>query len=329
MRLARLAAPAILALALLAAPLAAAAQPTPPGKVYRVGWLHPLQIPPDWEEGFRQGLREFGYTEGRDLLIERRWGGGVNRLPAMAAELVQLNVDVIIAGNSRAVRALKDATRTIPIVMTATNNPVATGFIASLARPGGNITGLSGLGDLGPKRLELLKEVLPRLARVTMLANPDNPSIVLIVQETQAAAKMLGVDFHSVEVRDVSRIDQALAAVLQARPDGLVLPAETVVHSPQARTRIAEFAMKHGLPSIGAWREFAEAGGLMVYGVSVPDIFRRAVEYMDKIFKGAKPADLPVELPTKFELVVNLKTAKALGLTIPPSVLVRADTVLK
>ena len=329
MRLARLAAPAILALALLAAPLAAAAQPTPPGKVYRVGWLHPLQIPPDWEEGFRQGLREFGYTEGRDLLIERRWGGGVDRLPAMAAELVQLNVDVIIAGNSRAVRALKDATRTIPIVMTATNNPVATGFIASLARPGGNITGLSGLGDLGPKRLELLKEVLPRLARVTMLANPDNPSIVLIVQETQAAAKMLGVDFHSVEVRDVSRIDQALAAVLQARPDGLVLPAETVVHSPQARTRIAEFAMKHGLPSIGAWREFAEAGGLMVYGVSVPDIFRRAVEYMDKIFKGAKPADLPVELPTKFELVVNLKTAKALGLTIPPSVLVRADTVLK
>jgi putative ABC transport system substrate-binding protein len=248
----------------------------------------------------------------------------------MAAQLVQLNVDVLIAGNSAAVRALKDATKanTIPIVMTATNNPVATGFIASLARPGGNITGLSGLGDLGPKRLELLKEVLPRVARVTMLSNPDNPSIALVVQETQAAAKTLGVAFHSVDVRDASRIDQALASALQARPDGLVLPSETVVHSPQAVTRIAEFAIKHGLPSIGAWPEFAEAGGLMVYGVSVPDIFRRAVGYMDKIFKGAKPADLPVELPVKFELVINLKTAKTLGLTIPPSVLARADRVI-
>jgi putative ABC transport system substrate-binding protein len=247
----------------------------------------------------------------------------------MAAHLVQLNVDVIIAGNSRAVQALKDATKTIPIVMTATNDPVATGFIASLPRPGGNITGLSGLGDLGPKRLELLKEVLPQLARVTMLSNLDNPSIVLAVQETQAAAKTLGVGFHSVDVRDPSRIDQALASVLQARPNGLVLPAETVVHSPQATTRIAEFGIKHRLPSIGAWREFAEAGGLMVYGVSVPDIFRRAVGYMDKIFKGAKPADLPVELPTKFALVINLKTAKALGLTIPPPVLARADEVIQ
>ena len=176
MRFARLTVLATLALALLATPLPAAAQP-PPGKVYKVGWLHPLQIPPDWEEGFRQGLREFGYVEGRDLVIERQWGGGVGRLPAMAAPLVQLNVDVIIAGNSAAVQALKDATKTIPIVMTATNNPVATGYIASLARPGGNITGLSGLGDLGPKRLELLKEVLPRLARVTMLSNLDNPSM--------------------------------------------------------------------------------------------------------------------------------------------------------
>jgi putative ABC transport system substrate-binding protein len=317
-----------LALTLLAAPLTAAAQ-SPTGKVYRVGWLHPLPIPPDWEEGFRQGLREFGYVEGKDLLIERRWDGGVNQLPAMAAQLVQLNVDVLIAGNSRAVQALKDATKTIPIVMTATNNPVATGFVANLARPGGNITGLTGLGDLGPKRLELLKEVLPRVARVTMLSNLDNPSIALVVQETQAAAKALGVAFHSVDVRDVSRIDQALAAALQARPDGLVLPAETVVHSPQAVTRIADFAIKHGLPSIGAWREFAEAGGLMVYGVSVPDIFRRAVGYMDKIFKGAKPGDLPVQDPSKFELVINLKTAKALNLTIPPAVLARADQVIQ
>jgi putative ABC transport system substrate-binding protein len=162
-----------------------------------------------------------------------------------------------------------------------------------------------------------------------MLSNLDNPSIVLVVQETQAAAQTLGVAFHSVDVRDASRIDQALASVLQNRPDGLVLPAETVVHSPQAAARIAQFAITHGLPSIGAWREFAEAGGLMIYGVSVPDIFRRAVGYMDKLFKGAKPADLPVELPVKFELVINLKTAKALGLTIPPSVLVRAGEVIQ
>jgi putative ABC transport system substrate-binding protein len=315
-------------LAVLAAPLAARAQP-PPGKVYRLGWLHPLEIPPDWEKGFRQGLREFGYTEDKDLLIERRWGGGLNRMPAMAADLVQLNVDVLMAGNSRAVQALKDATKTIPIVMAATNDPVGTGFIASLARPGGNITGLSGLGDLVPKRLELLKEVQPRLARVTMLANLGNPSIPLVVQEAQAAAKTLGVNLHTVDARDPSRIDQALAAALQSRPDALMLPSETVVHSPEPRARIAAFAVKHRLPSIGAWREFAESGGLMVYGVNIPDVFRRAVGYMDKIFKGAKPADLPVELPTKFELVVNLKTAKALGLTIPPAVLARADEVIQ
>jgi putative ABC transport system substrate-binding protein len=247
----------------------------------------------------------------------------------MAAQLVQLNVDVLMAGNSRAVQALKDATQTIPIVMTATNNPVALRFVASLARPGGNITGLTGLGDLSPKRLELLKEVLPRLRRVTMLSNLGNPSIGLIVQETQAAGKTLAVQVHSVDVRDANRIDQALASVLQIRPDGLVLPAETVVHSPQAVTRIAEFAIKHGLPSIGAWREFAEAGGLMVYGVSVPDIFRRTVGYMDKIFKGTKPADLPVQEPKTFEFVINLKTAKTLGLTIPPSVLARAGEVIQ
>jgi putative ABC transport system substrate-binding protein len=318
----------VVAFALLVAPLTAAAQP-PPGKVHRVGWLHPLPIPQDWEEGFRQGLREFGYAEGKDLIVERRWGGGLGQLPASAAQLVQLNVDVIIAGNSAAVQALRNATKTIPIVMTGTNNPVALGFIASLARPGGNITGLSGLGELGPKRLELLKELRPGLGRVTMLSNLGNPSIALVVQETRAAAKTLGVDFHSVDVRDAGKIDHALSIVLQTRPDGLVLPEETVVHSAQASTRIAEFAIKHRLPSIGAWREFADAGGLMVYGVSIPDIFRRAVGYIDKIVKGAKPADLPVQEPTKFALVVNLRTAKALGLTIPPSVLARADEIIQ
>jgi putative ABC transport system substrate-binding protein len=313
---------------LLTVPLAAGAQP-PPGKVYRVGWLHPLPIPPDWEEGFRQGLREFGYVEGKDLVVERRWGGGLGQLPMMAAQLVQLNVDVLIAGNSRAVQVLKDVTQTIPIVMVATNNPVALGFIASLARPGGNITGLSGLGDLGPKRLELLKEVQPRLGRVTMLSNLGNPSIGLIVQETQAAGKTLAVEVHSVDVREPSQIDHALAAALQARPDGLVLPTETVVHSPQAVARIAAFAITHRLPSIGAWREFVDAGGLMVYGISIPDVFRRSVGYIDKLFKGATAAGLPVQQPSKFEFVINLKTAKAIGLTIPPAVLARADEVIQ
>jgi putative ABC transport system substrate-binding protein len=327
MRFARLAGLAIV-LGLFASPFAARAQ-TPPGKVYRIGWLHPLPIPSDWEEGFHRGLREFGYAEGKDVLIERRWGGGIDRLPAMAAQLVQLNVDVLVAGNSAAVEALKNATNTIPIVMTATNNPVALGFVVSLARPGGNITGLSGLGDLSPKRLELLKEVQPRLARVAMLSNLGNPSIPLVVQETQAAAKILGINFVSVDVREPSRIDQALASVLQARADGLILPTETVVHSPEASARIAEFAIKHRLPSIGAWREFADSGGLMIYGVNLPDVFRRAAGFIDKIFKGGKPADLPVELPTNFEMVINLRTAKALNLTIPPVVLARADEVIQ
>ena len=328
MRFARLAASLSLAVGLLATPFAALAQPQS-GKVHRVGWLHPLAIPPEWAEAFRQGLREYGYVEGKDFLIEHRSGGGIERLPEMAAQLVQLKVDVLMAGNSAAVQALKNATSTIPIVMVGTNNPVALGLVASLARPGGNITGLSGLGDLGPKRLELLKEVVPGLTRVTMLSNLGNPSIVRVVQESQAAAKTLGVEFHTVDVRDAGRIDQALAAALQTRPDGLVLPAETMVHSPQVRARIAEFAIRHRLPSIGAWREFAEAGGLMAYGITIQDVFRRAVGYVDKIFRGAKPADLPVQEPSKFEFILNLRTAKALGLTIPPSVLARADEVIQ
>jgi putative ABC transport system substrate-binding protein len=328
MQFARRAAAFSVAVALVVAPLTAATQ-APPGKVHRIGWLHPLPIPPDWAESFRQALRESGYIEGKNVLIEQRLGGGIERLPAMASELVQLNVDVLIAGNSAAVQALKNATNTIPIVMVGTNSPVALGFVTSLARPGGNITGLSGLGDLGPKRLDLLKEVLPGLTRVTMLSNLGNPSIALVAQETQAAARTLGIEFHSVDVRDAARIDQALAAALQTRPDGLILPAETVVHSPQVRTRIAEFAVKHRLPSIGAWREFAQAGGLMAYGISIPDVFRRAVGYLDKILRGAKAGDLPVQEPSKFEFVVNLKTAKALGLAIPPSVLARADEVIQ
>ncbi len=328
MRLDRLAVFFSVAVTLTALPLTAAAQP-PPGKVYRIGWLHPLPIPHDWAEAFRLGLRELGYVEGKNVLIENRSGGGVERLAAMAAELVQLNVDVLVSGNSGAVQALKNATSTIPIVMVGTNNPVALGFVTSLARPGGNITGLSGLGDLGPKRLDLLKEVLPGLTRVTMLSNLGNPSIGLVVQETRRPQGHSASNFTLWTCETPpgsirrsprhSRLDLTDSSC-QPRPWST---------DPQARTRIAEFAMKHRLPSIGAWREFAQAGGLMAYGVSIPDVFRRAVGYLDKILRGAKAGDLPVQEPSKLEFVVNLKTAKALGLAIPPSVLARADEVIQ
>jgi putative ABC transport system substrate-binding protein len=245
---------ALLGLVLLGLPFAAEPQATP-GKVYRIGWLHPLPIPPGWEEGFRQGLQELGYVEGQNVVIDRQWGGGLTQLPAKAAHLVQLNVDVLVAGNTRAVQALKDATKTIPIVMTGTNDPVGLGLVSSLGRPGGNITGLSGLGtDLSAKRLELLREVVPGLSRVTMLANMANPSIPLQVQEMQQAAKVLGINFQNVDVREPHKIDLALASALQARPDGLVLPPETVVHSDQARVRIAEFGIKHRIATMGSWR---------------------------------------------------------------------------
>ena len=204
-----------------------------------------------------------------------------------------------------------------------TNDPVT-----SLARPGGNFTGLSGFGPpLSGKRLELLKEVAPALTRITALSNPQNPSLALIVEATRAAAKSLGLDVHFGHVRTAGDLDRVFSEIIRERSGALVLPPETVIHTQAGR--IAQFALKHRLPSISAWREFAESGGLMVYGVNIPDVFRRAVGFMDKIFKGAKPADLPVELPTKFELVVNLKTAKALGLTVPPAVQARADEVIQ
>ena len=317
---------ALLALALLAAPLAAEAQER--GKPYRIGWLHPVPLPSEWMEGFRQGLREFGYVEGKDLVIESRWDVGFHRLPAMAADLVQLKVDLMLAGNTAALRALKQATATIPIVMLGTGDPVATGLVTNLARPGGNLTGISGMyPQLSGKRLELLKEVVPKLSRITMLSNPLNPSVVLAVQETQAAAKSLGLTLNTLDVRQAGDLGPALSTIAKRRPDALVLPAETTIH--EQRAHIAEFAVQHRLPSVSAWREFAEVGGLMVYGVNIPDVFRRAVGYIDRILKGAKPGDLPIEQPAKFELVINLKTAKALGLTIPPAVLARADEVLQ
>jgi putative ABC transport system substrate-binding protein len=318
---------ALLALVLLAAPLAAEAQGA--AKALRVGWLHPQSLPDQWVEGFRQGVREHGYVEDRDFVIERRWGDGkFDRLPAMAADLVRLNVDVVIAGNSAALRALQQATRTIPVVMVGVNDPVALGFVASLARPGGNFTGLSGLGPpLSGKRLELLREVAPGLTRITAFSNPKNPSLALVMGETRAAATSLGLDVHVAEVLTSGDLERVFADIVKRRSGALVLPPETVIHT-QAH-RVAQFAITQRLPSISAWRDFADAGGLMAYGVSIKDLFRRSVGYIHKIHRGVSPADLPVEDPTKFELIVNLKTAKALGLTIPQSVLLRADEVIE
>ena len=242
--------------------------------------------------------------------------------------MINLKVDLILATATPGAGAAKRATSTIPIVMVGVGDPVGLGYVASLARPGGNMTGLSSLTvDLGSKRLDLLKEAIPRISRVSVLWNPDDPARVLEVRATQAAAERLGVRLQSTEVRSRSEIERAFSAMAKERPDALIVQQDplTITH----RARIAELALKNRLPTIAPFREFPEAGGLMAYGTNLVDLYRRAPTYVDKILKGAKPADLPVEQPTKFEFVVNLKTAKALGLTIPQSVLIRADHVIQ
>jgi putative ABC transport system substrate-binding protein len=254
--------------------------------------------------------------------------GSFDRLPAMAGELVGLNPDVIISVNTAALLALQNVTTTIPIVMLGTADPVGLGLVRSLARPGANITGMSVMApELSQKRLELLKEVVPNLGRVTVLSNPGNPAVILALQETQAAAQALGLTLHSVDVREPSEIDLALSAIAREPPGALALLIDTMIHS--QRVPIVAFAVKHRLPTISPFREFAEAGGLMAYGPQLPDLLRRAVGLIDKILRGERPANLPVQQPTKFELIVNLKTAKALGLEIPPTVLARADEVIE
>ncbi len=322
-----------LALGLLAAPLAADAQQG--GKAHRIGLLLPGSPPAPSAslptlDAFLQGLRELGYVEGRNVAIEYRWAGGkLEPLQDLAAELVRLNVDVIVTSTFRAIQAAKKATSTIPIVMATVGDPVVTGLVASLARPGGNITGLSLLApELAGKRLELLKETLPGLSRVAVLWNSASPAMGYTFRETRVAAEQLGVKLQSLEVQgDPTDFERAFALVIKERPDGLfvTLDAFTSLH----RGRIAELAARHRLPAIYELREYVDAGGLMAYGPSSRDLWRRAATYVDKILKGAKPADLPVEQPTKFELIINLKTAKALGLTIPQSVLMRADQVIE
>ncbi len=319
----------VLALGLLAAPLPAHAQQ--PARVPRIGFLSPFSPSenPLWRQAFRQGLRDLGYMEGQDIAIEYRYAEGrPERLPDLAAELVRLKVDIIVAESTPASLAAKQATATIPIVMTIVADPMATGLVSSLARPGGNITGMSlQFPELAAKRLQLLQEVVPKVSRVAVLWNPDNAYIALVMKETEAAARVLGVRLESLEVRAPDDFERAFQVATRRRAGALLVLDDflTVLH----HTRIAALAVKSRLPSMAGVTEFAKAGGLMVYGANLPDISRRAATYVVKILKGAKPADLPIEQPTKFELVINLKTAKALGLTIPQSVQIRADEVIQ
>ena len=301
------------------------------GKVARIGVLTQGSSTSGQHilEAFRQGLRELGYVEGQNIVFEYRWAEGrAERLPDLAAELLRLKVDVIVAGGTLAPLAAKDATRTIPIVMSAAGDPVGTGLVASLARPGGNVTGLSLFSpEITGKRLQLLKEVVPGVSRVAVLWNAANPIAALIVRETEAAARTLGVQLQSLEVRGSDDFESALPAAISGGAGALFIVDDPLVFS--SRMRIADFAARNRLPATAFYREFAEAGCLMTFGANPADLFRRAAIYVDKILKGAKPADLPVEQPTKFDLVINLKTAKALGLTIPQSVLVRADEIIQ
>jgi putative ABC transport system substrate-binding protein len=313
--------------AVTAWPLAARAQQA--GKTYRNGWLSPNPVPEARVKAFKQYLRELDYVEGKNLIIEYRWSdGNFDRLPGMAAELIRLNVDIIISGNTAALLALQKATQTIPIVMLGPSDPLAVGLVGTLAHPGGNITGVSQMAlELSGKRLELLKETVPKLTRITVLSNPGNPAVVLGLQETRAAAKALDLDIDSVDVREPGQLESALSITVGKQPEALVLLVDQMIDN--ERAQIAAFAIEHHLPSISPFIDFAEAGGLMAYGVSLSDGYRRAVGFIDKILHGAKPANLPVEQPTKFDVVINLKTAKALGLTIPEAFLLRADEVIE
>ena len=311
--------------AALAAPLAAEAQQT--GKVYRIGFLRAGQPPETYIEGFRHGLGEWGHVDGRDVVVEfRATDGSLDQLPQLAEELVRLKVDIIVASAAPAALAVKRATATVPIVFVGVIDPVELGLVPSLGRPGGNITGLaSNSTDVAGKRLELLKATVPRLKRVAALWHPSNPTNPIQLKGAQAAARTLGVQLDPVSVEKPTDFDAAVKAVRGT--DGLLL-----LESPfftTHRARFAELAVRSRLPAIYGQREYVDVGGLMPFGTDFRDLYRRAALYVDKILKGTKPSDLPIEQPTRFELVINLKTAKALGLIIPPSLLLRADQVIE
>jgi putative ABC transport system substrate-binding protein len=317
-----------LALGILAAPLAADAQP--PVKVPRIGWLFtgdPARLPP--LEGFRQGLRELGYVEGQNIVIELRAAEGrYERLPQLARELMSLKPDLVVAVATPSAIAARDATRTIPIVMVAVGDPVGTGLVSSLARPGGNITGVSLVNvEFSGKRLQLLKEALPKVSRVAILWNSLNAMNASVLEQTQVAAAALGVTLLPLSVRAPEDLPSALAATNRERAGALIVVPDSMLLS--HRRSIIDFAAKNCLPAMYNFIEETEDGGLMSYGASLYENYRRAAAYVDKILKGAKPGDLPVEQPTKLELVINLKTAKAIGLRIPQSLLIRADHVIQ
>ena len=320
-----------LAAGLLAAPLAAEAQQA--AEIARIGYLGTNRAAnPHLHEALRQGLRDLGYVEGRNLMIEYRDAEGkLERLPALAAELVALKLDVIVAPGTPQALAAKQTTKTIPIVFSAASNPVPDGLVTSLARPGGNVTGLATLSpELVGKGLEQLKQAAPGVSRVAVLWTPGGLGERTekdMLKEADAAGRALGVRLQVVKARGPADLDKAFSDMARASADALtVLPSSMVLSE---RRRLVDLAAKNRLPALYAQREFVYAGGLMSYGPNVADLFRRAATYVDKILKGAKPADLPVEQPTKFELVINLKTAKALGLTIPRSLLQRADQVIE
>jgi putative ABC transport system substrate-binding protein len=317
------------AAALLASPLGTEAQP--PGRVYRIGILlaAPIsQYPP--LDAFVQGMRDLDYVDGRNLIIEYRASDPhrLDRLPALAADLVSRKVDIIFALATGPAQAAKDATKTIPIVFALVNDPLHAGLAASLARPGSNLTGLTNTGpDISAKRLQLLNEVRPEIVRVALLWNASNPTVARQVSETEVAARALKVQLHVVAVRGANDFESAFSAITKARVGGLVVIADVL--TAEHGERIVALATRNRLPVISEFRSFADAGALLTYGSSAPDASRRAAYFVDKILKGANPADLPVEQPTKFELVINLRTAKALGIRIPQSVLVRADRVIE
>ena len=320
----RLALMVVLALGIPCALLAAEAQQA--GKVNRIGFLRFGHVPPTYIEGFRQGLRELGYIEGQDITIEYGLAQSTAQLPDVAAELIRRKVDVLVASGTPSVLPAKNATSTIPVMFVAAIDPVAMGVVASLARPGGNVTGVSAVhADLTGKRLQLLRELLPKLSGIAFLVRATSPATAQYVKEAELAARTLGVQLRVLAVRDSSDFEGAFSEALGASALLVVDDAVMTAH----RTQIAELALKNRLPTMYGLSEMVEAGGLMSYGPHYGDLYRRAAMHVHKILKGAKPADLPVEQPTKFELVVNLKTAKALGLTIPQSVLLRADEVIE
>jgi putative ABC transport system substrate-binding protein len=315
------------AFGLLVAPLASLAQQV--GKVYHVGMLEttPMTMNAANLGAFREQLRELGYAEGSNLIIEYRSADGRSeRFPNLAAELMNMKVDLIVAGGSLATQAAKNATRTIPVVMANVGDPLK--FVASLARPGGNVTGLSSLvNDTVTKNLGLLRELLPDSKRIAVISNGDNPATAPQWKDLETAAPSMGVKLQLLDVRNPEGLEPAYAAASQQHADGLMGGQDGVFLA--NRKQVVELAAKYRLPAIYRSKEFVEAGGLMAYGPNYPDLYRRAAVYVDKIFKGANPGDLPVEQPTKFVLIINLKTAKALGITIPPPLLLRADEVIQ